>query len=318
MYSLKEVLEALEKESLSSALSKLEAFAISRSQNDLAQWAASEVSGYDNKAQLPKYRKVRIQWHDHNEETVLFEQRGYSKKEEAFKKPLTEGVAEVEIYSSRGLEIDSLDSEDSLEQFIQYNRQGEQVGICSGMISAETIQGLLQKIRIEARRQLQKAIPNVSATTIIQPLPDLTWMTDSKLKTILEERWKEANSAQHAGAPLATIILLGSILEGALLHKIESDPAKANLAATAPKQKDNNGKLKPKKFSAWTLNDLITVAHEAGWLGKDVNDFSMVLRDYRNLVHPGEEKKQGVLLRSDTCDVCWPVVKAALKDLSHP
>ena len=185
-------------------------------------------------------------------------------------------------------------------------------------LTTEMAETLFRRIRMEARRRVQQAIPAATATTTVRPLPDLTWMTDSALQAILHARWLEADAAQRVGAPLATIILLGSILEGALLHKVESHPAKANAAASAPKEMDSSGVQRVKRFSNWTLENLITVAHEVGWLGKESKDFSTVLRAYRNFVHPGEQKKQGVTPSSAVCDVCWPVVTGALLDLARP
>lgn len=161
-------------------------------------------------------------------------------------------------------------------------------------------------------------MPVGSAAVTVRRSPDLNWMTDSDLKGILLERWREADAAQRAGAPLATIILLGSILEGALLHKVESNMAKANAAASAPKETDSSGAVKVKRFSQWTLDNLIIVAHEVNWLGKEITDFSIVLRSYRNFVHPGEQKRRRLTPNVGICDVCWPVVVAALADLARP
>lgn len=198
------------------------------------------------------------------------------------------------------------------------NDWGQPVQFSGAKVSAQAVQGLLQHIRIEARRRVQQAIPTASANSTLRPLPDLTWITDPLLQGILQERWKEADAAQRAGAPLATIILLGSILEGALLHKAESNMAKANTAASSPKETDSTGVQRVKRFSQWTLDNFITVAHEVGWLGKEIKDFSAVLRAYRNFVHPGEQKRQGITPSSALCDVCWPVVMAALSDLARP
>jgi hypothetical protein len=72
---------------------------------------------------------------------------------------------------------------------------------------------------------------------------------------------------------------------------------------------------KPKLFREWTLSDLINVAHEVGWLRADVKRFSHTLREYRNMVHPYEERSLKDRPDSDTCAICWDVVKAAINDL---
>jgi hypothetical protein len=69
------------------------------------------------------------------------------------------------------------------------------------------------------------------------------------------------------------------------------------------------------EFSQWSLSDLINVSYERLWIQQDIRDFSHVLRDYRNLVHPAKQRQSGFLPDKDTCSICWEVVRAALNDL---
>jgi hypothetical protein len=104
------------------------------------------------------------------------------------------------------------------------------------------------------------------------------------------------------------VILLGSIIEGVLLSKVEMNPAQANKASSCP----NDGSGKPLPFTEWKLQNLIEVAHECGWLKKEYKDFSHVVRDYRNFVHPNKERKEGIVFDANICRVVWEVVSAAL------
>jgi len=135
-------------------------------------------------------------------------------------------------------------------------------------------------------------------------------VNEPDLVKILEQRWKESNKTLNAEAYFATIILLGSILEGALFGKIHSNQQKAFQANNAPKQ---HGQVRP--LDEWTLEKLIAVAHECGWIDKDVKDFSTVLRNYRNLVHPRQQWRTGVYPDLGTCKVSKEVVSAAIEDL---
>lgn len=60
---------------------------------------------------------------------------------------------------------------------------------------------------------------------------------------------------------------------------------------------------------------MIDVAHELGWLGVDVKRFSHSLREFRNLVHPYQQLKEGVIPDEDTCKISWQVVRASINDL---
>jgi hypothetical protein len=143
-------------------------------------------------------------------------------------------------------------------------------------------------------------------------LPDFVPLVkDSELARVLEIRWEESNRTFRAEAYLSTIVLLGSILEGVLLAKVQQNPKQANQAKSAPK--DQNGK--PLPFDRWRLNHLITVAHECGWLDADVRVLSYILRDYRNLVHPREQAKRGLFPDAGTCRMAQEVVAAAFEDL---
>jgi hypothetical protein len=144
------------------------------------------------------------------------------------------------------------------------------------------------------------------------PLPDFkTLILELELARILEARWEEAQKTFNAGAYLSTIILLGSILEGLLLAKLKANPKQANTSTSAPK--DNTGKIL--LFRNWTLDDMIRVCHEIGWLAEDVRDFSSALRGYRNLVHPNQQMTEGIFPSPNTCRISWEVVNAAIAHL---
>jgi hypothetical protein len=134
---------------------------------------------------------------------------------------------------------------------------------------------------------------------------------DPQLLKVLELRWKEIEICSSYGAYLSTIILLGSILEGLLLSIVEKNPKAANTSNYSPK--DSKGKTL--SFKRWTLNDLINVTHDCGWIDKDIKDFNSSLRDYRNLVHPRKQRDENVFPDEDTCRICVEVVRAALNDL---
>lgn len=143
-------------------------------------------------------------------------------------------------------------------------------------------------------------------------IPDFdSLINDPSLASILRARWKEVVNCVDGEAYLAAIILMGSILEGVLLAFVQKYPREANQTLSAPK--DDGGKVK--YFGEWNLGNLINVAHECGWLQLDVKKFSHTLREYRNLVHPWEQRIRKEYPDKDTCRICWEVVRAAINDL---
>jgi hypothetical protein len=150
------------------------------------------------------------------------------------------------------------------------------------------------------KKKLYKA-PDVSELTKVLP----------ELKDIIEDRWLEAQKCQHAGAYLAAIIMMGSVLEALLLARVSSRPAVANRASAAPK--DRAGSVRA--FHDWNLSALIDVAAEVGWIKVDRKNFSHALRVSRNVVHPWEHVSTRADFDSASAEMSWLALKAAVNDL---
>lgn len=128
------------------------------------------------------------------------------------------------------------------------------------------------------------------------------------IKEVLESRRSEAIRCLGSDAPLAAIILSGSVLEGLLFGLATANPQEFNQAASCPK--DQNGRAK--QFCTWSLAQLIDVACELGYLSLDVKKFSHCLRDFRNYVHPYEQVKSGFEPTAHTARICLQVLDAAI------
>ncbi len=154
--------------------------------------------------------------------------------------------------------------------------------------------------------------PEPSQKQFAIPFPDFVKLTgDSTLAPYLRSRWKEVVICVDSGAHLSAIILMGSILEGVLLSLVANNPGQANTTTAAPKDKSGG----VKKIRDWTLSNLIDVSHECGWIQLDAKRFSHTLREYRNFVHPWEQRARKEVPDEDTCKICWEVVNAAIRDI---
>ena len=305
-YGLQGVEEALshQSETLSSALYKQERFARASGLIEMADWCAEELRGYDSgitSENIRNYRRVSVQWlnvwrQPLNLTAGLMNSIG--------KIPLPMGVQDLESYSIEGCILEFPAETANANKYIP-NAPLWGVNVDKGQIQA-----LLNRIRLEARKRLHDAAPPSPIRDLVYAMPDFSVLVaDADLATILSNRWNEANLTFEAGAYLATVILLGSILEGVLLNEVEQNPKDANQANSSPKKAD--GKVLP--FTEWTLDSLISVAHDCGWIRKDMRDFSGVVRDYRNFVHPNKERKEGIIISVSTCRVIWEVVSASLE-----
>lgn len=152
-----------------------------------------------------------------------------------------------------------------------------------------------------------------ATSTNFDPPPDLkTLGLEKELESLLEKRWVEAEKCIETGAHLASLIIMGSILEGLLLGMMKRDPATANRHPNSPKRKDG----KTKAFSDWKLAEMIDVAHGLQWINTDVKQFSHAIREFRNIVHPHQQLTLGVDPDADTVDITWKVIRAAVNDLT--
>ena len=131
---------------------------------------------------------------------------------------------------------------------------------------------------------------------------------ESAVVEIIEERLREAEIVSKAGAHLSAIFLCGSVLEAVLLGAANKKPMQFNQAGSRPKTREGN----VKRFTDWSLSDLINVACEIGLLEPDVKKFSHGLRDFRNYIHPYQQLSSGFTPDKHTASLCFQVLKLVL------
>ena len=126
------------------------------------------------------------------------------------------------------------------------------------------------------------------------------------MQQILTRRWEETKACISCQASLAATVMMGGLLEGLLLAKVNgtADKAKVFGAKAAPKDTKTSKTL---QLRDWTLKDFIDVAHELGWIGSAAKELSIVIRDYRNYVHPAKELAHGVNIQPSDAEMFWSV-----------
>lgn len=287
---------ALEGDSLTRGLEELERFARERGASEIAAWAQLELGGYpgEQSPELPSYRRKALAGYFHDVD------------------PPRNTIDYLSLPGGiTGLEAHFKDwKEKSPEnQFSIYTPATGRDFFPNG----PALEVFFRRVRQEAFRRLQ-GITAVPADAAARPAPDFSVLTasDPKLAELLLARWQEAQSTHRIGAYLSTIILLGSILEGVALWTVEKNATAAVGSKSAPKGKDSS---KAKPITEWKLSELLAVVHERGWLSKEVNDFNEAVRDYRNLVHPREQRKRATKPSQQLCNIAFEVVRAAIEEL---
>lgn len=133
------------------------------------------------------------------------------------------------------------------------------------------------------------------------------------MQTILGERWRECVKCVAAGAPLSAVVMMGGMLEGLLLARVNQlrDPSAVFKAASAPKDKTGN----PLKLNEWGLKNYLDVAHELGWISRTTKDVGEIVRDYRNYIHPQKQYSHGVSISADDARTLWEIAKTVARQV---
>jgi hypothetical protein len=139
-------------------------------------------------------------------------------------------------------------------------------------------------------------------------------VADLDMQKILASRWDECIKCVEGDAPLAAAVMMGGLLETLLLNKINKLPTQAPVftAKLAPRNSKTQQTL---PLNEWTLRNYIEVAHELKWITQTEKDLGVVLRDYRNFIHPFKQKTYGVFLLQSDARILWELCKSISKQL---
>ncbi len=148
---------------------------------------------------------------------------------------------------------------------------------------------------------------------VVHSPPDFMRLTNtiSGLKEEIDRRWCEAQKCVHIEAYTSAVVLMGSILEGLLLARAQLSISLAYQSTRAPRDKLG----KQIAIQDWSLNTLIDVAVEIGWIKTDRGKFSHALRESRNVVHPWQAVTTRAAFDEATCKTSWYVLDASADDL---
>lgn len=135
---------------------------------------------------------------------------------------------------------------------------------------------------------------------------------DPSLRTVIQQRINEVQRCIAAKAPLASIFLCGSTLEGLLLSYANKHAKVINQTKVAPKDKTTGKVL---ALPDWKLSHLIDAAREISLIDEDTWTFSSSLREFRNYIHPNQQAKKNFSPTMETADICFKVLKSVIIQL---
>jgi len=139
-------------------------------------------------------------------------------------------------------------------------------------------------------------------------------ITDPKMIIILEKRWAEIENCLNCNAPLAATVMMGGLLESVLMAKINKLEDK-NILFKQKSTPINSKTNKPKMLSEWMLKDFIDVSCEIKIISKPLADFSRIIRDYRNYIHPEKELRMSESIEIGDAKMFWDVTRNLIGQL---
>jgi len=214
------------------------------------------------------------------------------------------GFAWFNSYRQGYLKLSSLDALSNLDS--EYKIL---ISSAEGAPYKKAVHNLLKRIYkalIELRKQLIDRSLSALSTSYVPPSFGML-VSDPFMQQVLEARWRECTSCIEADAPVASIVMMGGLLESLLLARVNRETEKQPIfqAKSAPK----NRELQTLPLKDWKLGDYIDVAYELHWISELARDIGEVLRNYRNFIHPYKQAFHKRMLNSEDAKVLWEVFK---------
>ena len=134
------------------------------------------------------------------------------------------------------------------------------------------------------------------------------FVSDSALRTIIERDYAEIQKAYISECWKSVIILCGGAIEAILTDLLIQNETAVKAAKSAPKNSD---------ITRWDLSNLIDVAVELPLVSAGIEKLSHSIREYRNLVHPGNELRNKLRFDAEEAKIAVEVLNIVHRDLSH-
>ena len=158
-----------------------------------------------------------------------------------------------------------------------------------------------------ALARLQIAIEQPASIPVTEKR-QFTFVSNSDLRIIIERDYNEIQKAYISGCWKSVIILCGGAIEAILTDLLISNETAAKATKSAPQVSD---------ITRWDLSNLIDVAVELSLVSTGVEKLSHPIREYRNLVHPGNELRNKLRFDAEEAKIAIEVLNIVHRDLSN-
>ena len=192
--------------------------------------------------------------------------------------------------------IDSIEPVKAIEERLDvaYHIQAKEQIIASSGMLLEALEGYMQSAVEES-------------TPVTQPR-EFAFIGNHELRKILERDYQEIQQAFIAHCWKSVIILSGGAIEAILMDLLMKNQTAALGAASAPKGKSD--------IATWDLVHVINVSVELGLVSSSIDRLSHSVREYRNLIHPGNEMRNKLTFDKEEARIALEVLNMVHRDCS--
>jgi len=160
----------------------------------------------------------------------------------------------------------------------------------------------------ERHISLKRSLAVQSAASVGPPTSasaTFSFLRNGKLRLIVEHDYDELQRIATVEAPKAEVVLCGGLIEALVLHQLVCHRKRAI----------KSKKAKPGPIERWDFRDLIEVAIDLRLMTSSAHKLSNFVREYRNLVHPGRQWREGIRIRREEADVARSILNLVIKDI---
>lgn len=141
----------------------------------------------------------------------------------------------------------------------------------------------------------------------VTEIRQFAFIGDDNIRKIIERDYDEIQRAYNSKCWKSVIILCGGAIEAILTDLLISNEAYAKDSKSVPGKSD---------ISRWDLAELINVAVELKLVTSGIEKLSHPIREYRNLVHPGNEIRNNLHFDAEEARISLEVLNIVHRDLS--
>lgn len=153
--------------------------------------------------------------------------------------------------------------------------------------------------------RLEVLIDDTESTPVTEH-KSFAFIQEKALRDIIERDFEEVQRCFIAKCWKSVIVLCGGLIEAILTDLLIQNPS-ATSASSAPKNSD---------VTKWDLADLIKVSVELKLVSASVEKLSSPIREYRNLVHPGNELRNKLDFGPEEARIALEVLNIVHRELS--